>query len=68
MEERIKYFEREPGNQSSEKLMSFLSLLAAIALAGYAKVEGTLDTTTIGVVMIFMTGAFAPRKFKNKDK
>lgn len=59
MKERVGFFEEKKGVYSSMRLMSFISLLAAMGLAGLTIYTNNQD----GIVLSFgfLLGAFAPK-------
>lgn len=55
------FFETSPGNKSSMRLYSFISLLTAVFLSTYATITNQLDINLISLITVFIVGCFAPK-------
>jgi len=63
------FFEEKPGQRSSMRLYSFISLLTGCSIAIYSVVTKQLDINTISLITMFVVGCFAPKavqKFAEK--
>lgn len=54
-------FQEKPGVTSNIRIMSFISLFLAGFIAVYSLMLSRMDVNTITYVIIFVTGAFAPK-------
>lgn len=58
---KVGYFEESPGNKSSMRMNSFIALIAAILLSFFALATKQLDVNVLGLITVFLVGAFAPK-------
>jgi hypothetical protein len=58
---KVGYFEESEGVKSSMRLNSFIALWASIALSLFALATKQLDVNVLGLITVFLVGAFAPK-------
>ena len=58
---RTKWYEEEPGEQSSMRIMCMISLWMGSLLGWFAILTKQLDMNVIALVSLFIVAAFAPK-------
>lgn len=64
------FFYEKPGIKSSMRLMSFLALMFAFLLSGFAIYTKQLDINVLALITTFIVASFAPKavqKYAEKD-